>query len=248
MSTSGFLGWLNIRGIDCHISFSDEIYCNCPTLVTLKISNSKRFLYSYLLSIKILDHKSLIISVPRGGTVSTSFVHTFNARGRHELDTFIVSSPFPVNFFVRGMEVPVEIETIVFPNPVGTGANPFKTHSSAGGELQHTERGFDGEMITIADYTGVEPLKQIHWRLSARHDWFKVKELGATAREPVILDLTAKSSLPLEDKLSKAAFLVNRLGKFNGAVGLKVTKDRVIQADSGRGHRLRILRELALFS
>lgn len=248
MSTSGLLGWLNIRGIDCTLSVSDEIYSNAPTLVTLTISNRKPFMHSYLLTIALLGQKALITHVPRGATATTSFIQTFNGRGIHTVDSFIVNSPFPVNFFVRGMEVPVSEQIIVFPNPVATGYNPFTRSDSGGGEFQRTRRGSDGELFGIADYTGTEPLRQIHWRLSARHDWFKVKESAATADEPVLLDLGADSSTPLEEKLSRASFLINSLSRRNRKVGLQLSAQKSIPPGSGVTHRLRLLKELALFS
>ena len=238
MSTTGFLGWLNIRGLECDLFCSDEIYSNCPTLVTLRIANVKRLIHSYLLGIDVLGQKLLIPSIPRGESVTKSFLHTFNRRGRHTLEFATINSPFPVNFFVRSIAIPMEIDITVFPTPVGTGPNPFMGHLTTGGELQQIDRGLEGEMRTISDYTGVEPFKQIHWRLSARHDWFKVKDLGATASEPVILDLAMNNGLPVEDVLSRATFLINSLIKRNRRVGLKVDDERVIPADTGRGHRL----------
>ena len=30
-------------------------------------------------------------------------------------------------------------------------------------------KGFEGDVTKISDYTGTEPLKLVHWRLSAKH-------------------------------------------------------------------------------
>ena len=247
MTTSGLVGWLNIRGIVCYLSFSDEIYSNSPTLVTLRVTNRKRLLHSYLLNIRVLDKSLLLTSVQRGKTVTTSFLLTFHRRGLHKLDLAVVSSSFPVNFFIRGIEAPLETELVVFPTPVGTRAEQFSGSTSAGGEHIQPDRGFEGELMTISDYTGVEPLRQIHWRLSARHDWFKVKQFTATANDPVIVDLSADTRLPLEKRLSRATFLINSFGKVNRGIGLKISDGRVIPPNTGRGHRLKLLTELALY-
>jgi uncharacterized protein (DUF58 family) len=146
------------------------------------------------------------------------------------------------------MIVPIASDIVVFPAPATSGASPFKADSSAYGELLGTDRGLDGEMLTISDYTGVEPLKQIHWRLSARQEWFKIKELAATAHAPVILDLTAENNLMLEEKLSWATALINKACRENREVGLRLSQERVIPPDKGRSHRLRLLRELALYA
>jgi uncharacterized protein (DUF58 family) len=248
MTISGLLGWLNIRGLECHLALSDEIYCNIPTLVTLTIANRKHYIDSYLLHIQAAGGERLLTSVLKGATGSSSFIQTFHQRGRLSFETATVTSPFPVNFFVRGMIVPVESDIVIFPSPAVSGTSPFKAETSAYGELLGAERGFDGEMRTIGDYTGVEPLKQIHWRLSARQEWFKIKELATTAHTPVILDLTAENNLSLEEKLSWATSLINKACRENKEVGLRISKEKIIHPDKGRRHRLRLLRELALYA
>jgi uncharacterized protein (DUF58 family) len=90
-------------------------------------------------------------------------------------------------------------------------------------------------------------MKMIHWRLSARHEWFKVKEPSATSAEPVIIDLTTHSTIPLEQRLSQATFTINRLCRENRPVGLRVSADHLIPPTSGRNNRLRLLTELAMY-
>jgi len=50
-------------------------------------------------------------------------------------------------------------------------------------------KGTRGTSTGLSPYSGGDPLKMIHWRLSARHDELKVKELSATAREPLVIDI-----------------------------------------------------------
>ena len=52
-------------------------------------------------------------------------------------------------------------------------------------------KGQEGDVSHISDYRGGEPLKLIHWKLSARHDRLKVKELSAASHTPVTIDLDA---------------------------------------------------------
>ena len=89
-------------------------------------------------------------------------------------------------------------------------------------------------------------MKLIHWRLSAKHEEFKVKEMSATFREPVIIDIDAMPGSGVEERLSSAAFLVNRLIRANRPVGLKLA-DRTIPPALSREHRLGLLAELAVY-
>ncbi len=247
MATSGVLGWLNIRGLDCRITFPDEIYSDSPTLVTALVVQLKTLIPSYLLQVGILGEESIITSTAERNAARFSFTHTFRGRGYKECGYAVIRSPFPVNFFVRGVKIPLEGRAIVFPAPLSPNIEEPGQRTVESGMAALDTRGFDGDTVAISNYTGAEPIKMIHWRLSARHDWFKVKEPSATPAEPVMLDLTTPSTIPLEMRLSQATYLVNRLCRANRPVGLKLAADRLIPATSGRNHRLRLLTELALY-
>ena len=107
-------------------------------------------------------------------------------------------------------------------------------------------KGYEGDVTKISDYSGAEPLKLIHWRLSAKHGELKVKELTASAQTPVIIDIAALQGRNLEENLSRAVFLINRLVRSNRPVGLKL-RERMLAPAVSRTHRLRLLSELALY-
>jgi uncharacterized protein (DUF58 family) len=115
------------------------------------------------------------------------------------------------------------------------------------GDLTSLRKCYDGDVTRIADYTGNEPLRLIHWRLSAKHEEFKVKEMSAAAREPVIIDIKAMPGKNLEEHLCCAVFLINRLIGANRPVGLKLP-NKVISPALSRVHRLGLLAELAVYA
>ena len=114
------------------------------------------------------------------------------------------------------------------------------------GEFASSRKGYEGDVARIADYTGNEPMKLIHWRLSAKYEEFKVKEMSATFREPVMIDIAAMPGRDLEEHLSCAVFLINRLIRANRPVGLKLPGKKINPALS-REHRLGLLAELAVY-
>ncbi|MGA2152654.1 MAG: DUF58 domain-containing protein, partial [Geobacteraceae bacterium] len=81
---------------------------------------------------------------------------------------------------------------------------------------------------------------------SARHEEFKVKEMNATSREPVMIDVDSLPGRNLEENLSCAVYLINRLIRRNLPVGLKL-QERVINPAISREHRLKLLSELAVY-
>jgi len=246
MSVSGFLGWINIRRLSILVDLPDEIYSGVQTLVTVRLTNRKHRFPSFLLNVCILGEKVPFDLIPRGDDQRNSFLYTFSERGGHVIPSGEISSSFPINFFVRSRWVSVDRRVVVFPAPARCSAPANRGRINECGALADHAKGYEGDVAKITDYTGAEPFKLIHWRLSAKHRDLKVKELSVTVQEPVILHLNAMPGNHLEERLSCAAFLVNRLIGKKTMVGLKL-KNRLLPAAATREHRLRLLSELALY-
>lgn len=245
MALSGILGWLNIRSLDVRLNFPDEIYRGLDTLLTIRLA-SRRRLPSFLLKVRVCGTTVDFHLLDRGGEESRAVVVKFPKRGRTHVATAEICSPFPVNFFVRCTSLTIDREVVVFPMPVSCPVTGISSLATKSGALPATIKGYEGEMAKISDYSGSEPLKLIHWRLSARHEALKVKELSATAQEPVVIDVETLPGRDLEGNLSCAVFLVNRLIRMNRPVGLRL-RDRLIAPAVSRSHRLRLLAELAVY-
>lgn len=246
MAVTGLLGWLNIRHLRVSLRFPDEIYAGRETLVGIEVANRKKRLPSFLITASICGRESAFTLIEAGKGESGTFVTSFSARGPQQVTPPVLSSPFPVNFFLRYSRAPVTARITVFPAPrPGTGFSPPGKDDSAHASF-FRGRGYEGDLVKINDYRGGEALKLIHWRLSAKHEVFKVKELTTTAEEPVILEVEHLPGLDLEERLGLGAFLVNTLIKRGRAVGLKVG-ERVIAPAAHRSHRLKLLGELASY-
>jgi uncharacterized protein (DUF58 family) len=191
--------------------------------------------------------KNLNSNLIKGGEEdASSFVHSFPERGRVVVPFVDLYSPFPINFFVRRRRATLDRQLTVFPAPRACTAMESFNKAGGNGEFVSSRKGYEGDVTRIADYTGSEPMKLIHWRLSAKYEEFKVKEMSATFREPVIIDIAAMPGRELEEHLSGAVFLINRLIRANRPVGLKLA-DKIIKPALSREHRLRLLTELAVY-
>ncbi|HEY6838152.1 MAG TPA: DUF58 domain-containing protein [Geobacteraceae bacterium] len=246
MAVSGVLGWANIQGLQLACTLPDEVYAGRQTLLTVHLKNTKRRLPSFLLRVEILGRVATLPVVSAAGEGTVSFTHAFPERGLRSVGECRVLSPFPVNFFVRGKRGMLPEEVAVFPAP--RACPPAGGDASKGnvGTVASPLKGYDGDIIKIADYTGGEPLKMIHWRLSAKHDELKVKELASASALPVVLDPALLPARTVEEQLSCAAYLVNRLMGEGRPVGLRTRCETIAPALS-RGHRLRLLKELAVY-
>jgi uncharacterized protein (DUF58 family) len=107
------------------------------------------------------------------------------------------------------------------------------------------DRGLDGELERIDPYTGVEPLRMIHWKLSARSADFLVKGFGRQSSTPLTIDIEALPGRGVEERLSRASWLVRRWVR-ERPVGL-VLGDRIIPSGYGSQHGRALLAELAVY-
>lgn len=241
---SGIAGWMNLRGLHVSVDLPDEIYDGCDTLAVVRLENRKKLLPSFLLRVHVFDAQTGIPILERKGAESGAITLRFRGRGKRVLESALVSSPFPINFFVRRKSTSLRSGFTVFPAPVFCAVEDGDDERESGGESSSPKTGYGGEVAKIRDYTGREPMKLIHWRLSARHQELKVKELTTPSETPLILDVLTLPGGGLEENLSCAAFLVNRAVRAGRPVGLKLA-GRLVTPDTTRAHRLRLLTELA---
>lgn len=246
MAVTGMLGWLNIRGLAVSVHVQDELYAGMQTQVTVRIENRKRLLPSFLITASVAGTPTSFILLEPGKPQTGSLLAAFQGRGLHTLKPAVISSPFPVNFFIRYTTSAIAGSFTVFPAPRASTLPLSGGKPDAGQAASAQARGYEGDLAKISDYRTGESLKSIHWRLSAKHEVLKVKEMTATADEPVVLEVERVPGQSLDERLSCCAFLVNRLVKGGRPVGLRVG-DRVIAPGTTRSHRLRLLGELAVY-
>jgi len=246
MTVSGLLGRWNLTRLTVRCRTPAELYDGVPTLLGIELVNGRRRLPACLLEVTLGGESVLFPLVEAGTTQRKTVPATLSGRGYQRLPSLTVRSRFPINFFVRSLSLPVAEPVLVFPAPHPcTQALP---RDEAGRfESSHTWwRGAEGEVSRIGEYRGGEPLKRIHWKLSARHDQLKVKEPGATVRAPVVIDLAALPGKDLEKRLRCACWLVCQLLRAGRPVGLRAGTAAIVPAFS-HAHKLRLLKVLALY-
>lgn len=245
MAVSGLLGWLNIRGLALSVHFPDEVYAGIETLASIRIKNRKTLLPSFLIKVSLAGSPATFILVDRLRSEDGSVFLAFPERGRQDAPTALVSSPFPVNFFVRYTRIPVPCSVTVFPAPRPAPLPPAEGIRDAADAMSFAAPGTEGDLAKISDYRG-ESLRLIHWRLSAKHEELKVKHLTATSAEPVLIELDRLPGRDLEERLGHCSYLVNRLSRAGRPVGLKLG-NRTVESATHRLHRLKLLGELAVY-
>lgn len=246
IAISGVLGKWNLDRIGVCSLPPDEIYAGLPTLFGIKLLNRRRWLPIFLMEIVIADRTIFFPLVdPKQGLLKGVEL-TLCGRGRRQLPAVTVRSRFPVNFFIRSKGLIITQEVTVFPTPEP--CSDLRQINSGGGSgtQQSLQKGYEGDINRIRDYQGGEPLKSIHWKLSARHDRLKVKELSAVTRKPVILNLDELPGSSVEQRLRYASYLVTRWLRDGWPVGLKAGSLE-LSPGVGQRHKLLLLQALAYY-
>jgi len=244
MSVSGLLGNRNLKHLEFELEPPSEIYAGNETLVGVKIRNRRRRVPAFLLDISLGGKPACLLLLRGGETERVAVPATFARRGIHKQHRIEVTSNFPINFFIRSRARNLPQALTVFPRPRHCATIPAEDLAGQTGEQETNRRGLEGEISRIDDYRSGDPLKMIHWKLSARQDTLKVKQLSATAQPPVEIDPLRLPGRSIEEQLSCACYLIDDYIRRGHPVGLKLGK-LVIPAAEGRQHKIRLLTELA---
>ncbi|MGD0585976.1 MAG: DUF58 domain-containing protein [Oryzomonas sp.] len=246
MSVAGYAGARNIKGLTPEVIPPAEIFAGTAAPFCLRIHNNKRHIASFLVRLECPGGQGVTFPfIERMASAEENIALTFPDRGRAAINRVTISSPFPVNFFTRYWTFTSDSRFVVFPRLLAGMTVGDTDESERQGSSTRRDRGLDGELERIAAYSGREPLRMIHWKLSARGEDLLVKEFGRQATPPLVIDLDSLPGQGLEQRISRAAWLVRRWVSLR-PVGLRCGT-RVIPAETGRRHGMKLLTELALY-
>jgi uncharacterized protein (DUF58 family) len=245
MAVSGLLGQQNLQRLEVKVLPAGDVYATHPSPVEIELVNNRRWLPAFLVMVKLGDDFTLFPLLAAGRRQRQTLSLVLPVRGYQPLPTIWVYSCFPINLFVRSRSLQQSQELLVFPCPQ-VAALP---HAAGAGQyarrMELAQPGIDGELRSIDTYCDADPLKAIHWKLSARHDDYKVKRQNRLGAPSLLLDL-ADFNGSLEGRIGQCAYLVNELIHQQRAVGLRLD-DQLYLPGHGRSHRLKLLTELALY-
>lgn len=245
MAVSGWLGQQNLRRLSLSLVLPQEIYANQPTLVGIKLHNQRRQLPAFLIGVEMGGQKPLFIQVPAAADEESSLMFNWPERGIHQIDGLWLRSSFPINFFIRSLKIPINQKVLVFPQPLKGSPPPANGYSPQRQQLANSSNGDSGDLRSIHDYRGREPLKAIHWKLSARHDVFKVKQHEGLGAQPIVIEFDQFQG-NLEKRLGRACGLIIDQLRNQRPVGLRLA-GRLIAPQAGNRQRRRLLTKLALY-
>jgi len=245
MAVSGILGQRNLQRLTIEIFPEEDLFANLPANISVQLHNRRRWLPAFLLQVEIGASHRLYPAIPAGNTMKMSLPLTLAERGYQKVPDIWIRSCFPINFFIRSRRLVNQGQLLIFPQPLSVTIPLNQTESRHARHQELVQPGNDGELRNIDSYQSSDPLKAIHWKLSARHDDYKVKRLNRLGAPAVTVNLTDFSG-SLEQRLSRCTFAIIQMTRQQQAVGLQLDEQRIAPA-AGRNQQIKLLTELALY-
>lgn len=242
MLIAGFISLKNLKNLRLTINFPYEVYASIPVKGKVGIKKEDNY-YSFLIRVDNGFSKILFPYVDKKFRFK-ELLFIFPNRGYYEKVKLKISSDFPLGMFARFFETEIKVNLVVFPKPINTDLREFILEEEKGESKSFLQvKGYE-DIKDIRDYRN-EPMKLIHWKLSAKTQSLKVKDMVRNENRSVILSLNSVEG-DLETKLSKLTYLINELMDRGFSVALKLD-NTFIPPSFGQKHKLKLLRELAVY-
>ena len=250
---SGLISESTLRGISVTRVARPRIQRGAPSKVRLTITNKKSLLPSYSLFVReaqvpgvAMDSAYVLKLSSTEGTVRAQN-YTFERRGLNTLKGLKVSTRFPFGLFLKGRELDIEDEVLVYPRVSKLDIPPFLTGVSADGNAI-AKKGGGVHLHSLREYTPRDDSRFIHWKSTARTMRLIQKEFESETLKKVMIVFDNYCEPGMEElfekKVDEAASIASHLIERGYGVGLS-TKSGELTSGVGREHLDRILRSLA---
>mgnify|MGYP001814364535 FL=1 len=180
--------------------------------------------------------------IPPQHTIRLQLSQQTGARGWMEMDPFRLENRFPLGLFRAWSIIIPEARCLVYPEPA---PNPPPLPKTGRGEYGAAHRGEGEHFHGLREYQPGDPLRQIAWRASARHEKLYSRVMESPAEEACELNWYLMGSGDTEEKLSILTAWVLRAERRQIPYSLEMP-GAALPADLGEEHRDACLKILAL--
>ncbi len=257
ITASGILSELSVRKLDWQADFPNRAVAGSETLFPISVTNRKRTFNSYSLEgaihfsgdAPITQHHPALLRLPPGTSDFLFPSVTFSVRGLYQVASFSIGTGYPFSFFRKSRWFKFPLEVVVVPRGETNVEEVF--FAVATGYEEHANRvGRGSEFFSVRPMQAGDEWRDVHWKKSARHNRFAVKEYEALTARRVFVRLVRRRQGPLaeragEEAIETAASIVKRLALAGFDVGLQ-SKSISVAPASGTNMVRHIFTRLAL--
>lgn len=261
ITASGILSELMLRKVRIVRTFPRHLFAHQESLVSVTISNRKRYLSSFSLVIEDFSlntptsHSRYVLKVPAGGQKHVSYPMTFTRRGRHRPGKMKLSTRYPFGFFNKSATfIETDEDILVYPAIEKLQNSELFQASRHGREVESRRKGQGVEIHGLREYVQGDATTHIHWKSTAKLAKLMTKEFEDESDKKItlLLDVALPGRFPpagfqqdVERAISLTASYVVHLIQRNFQIQL-ITPASGSIFDYGQRHLFRLLRMLAL--
>jgi len=255
---SGILSEQAMRGLGLTAVTPEELYAGSPALLGATLTNRKRWLTSYSVTLELLAPEARALEsssrfiyfrrIEAGAARLATWEETLPRRGRRPLAGVRITTRFPFGLFMKAGRPALTGEVLVFPAVHPVPAAPLGRLGDTGGSAAR-RRGRGNDLYNLRAYRAGDDPRFIHWRSSAKAEALMVREHEADTSHDCRLVLAGPGRAgteALEGGLSEAASLAVALIRAGAGVEL-AGPDLFVPLGHGRPHLRRVLTALALY-
>jgi len=232
----------NLMGLRVSAGSVESVYAGQLARCTLTLDCSSRHRGHTALKFS-WPESSCWVSVPAQGRVSITLERRVIARGWYQPPRVKVESWYPLGLLRCWSFIELDWSGLGWPKPEQPSVT---THlASAGHGARWHQQGGD-DLTGFRDYREGDPLHRVSWRSFARQQPLQVRQFSTPQSDDMWLSWDQFETGTQEQRLSWLCWLAIRRDASGQAYGLRLP-NVVIQPGTGDRHRMRVLRELALF-
>lgn len=223
--------------------------------VTYRVENKKRLVPSFAVRITEMlggsEAMALVVYVGAGREVTVKGFAIAETRGRLEFHSLTLSTTAPFGWFNKIKRAPLSGEIIAMPRTDPRGIDREKI-VDRGEERPMSRPGRGDELFGFRIYARGDPVKDIHWKTSARMKELMIREREAETERKLRLVLDLSGTRPKGDDPGREAAVRRAASLASVAVeeGWQVRVEqegRGVDFGAGPGHLFKVLLFLALF-
>lgn len=244
---SNVLAEVNLRGLRLARILPAEVFAGEPAVGAYEVTNLRRLGPAVTVHVEELDEggaHGLFAVVGPGRVAEAPARWRLQRRGRRSLDRVRIWSDFPFGLVRRSLDLSLPVDILVYPPPLeGRGSRP---ELSVGATREDPRRhGREGDFQSLRPYRPGDPLRDLHWRTTARMGRPMVVERAAAGAPEVVVRVDEQQGERWERALGLAAGEIELHVRRGDAVGLAMG-DQVFQPRTGEAWRRHLLTRLAL--
>jgi uncharacterized protein (DUF58 family) len=245
---SGLLSEASLRGLSIRRLGADAPHAGEPFVYRWGLSRRRGTSFALTISEGHSDLKghATVAVLPPGAEVVVRGRLVAPRRGPYRLSGVRVSTTFPLGLFVKGRELELPGELLVYPRRVAPPSSELARYGGLGDRpARRFWRDGDGDTAGLRPLRDGEDARRVHWLKSAHGGQLLRVERDAEQTQTVVLHLDVGAPGPaLERGCEEVAARAHALLAGGADVGLEAGPDH-LPPDHGPHHERRLLGALA---